>query len=56
MAVSLADGLTELAEVFDPQVVAEYGITEEDLDRVVRYLRLLLGVGQCRRSRFPSAC
>lgn len=28
---------------FDPQVVAEYDITEEDLDRVVRYLRLLQG-------------
>jgi len=35
MAVSLAD--------FDPQLVADYDITEEDLDRVVRYLRLLQG-------------
>jgi len=33
MAVSLAD--------FDPQVVAEYGIAEEYLSRVMRYLRLL---------------
>ncbi len=35
MAVSLSG--------FDPQVIADYGITEEDLDRVVRYLRLLQG-------------
>jgi len=28
---------------FDPQVVAECGVTEEDLDQVVRYLRLLQG-------------
>ena len=35
MAVSLSD--------FDPQVIAGYDITEEDLDRVVRYLRLLQG-------------
>jgi len=37
MALSPAD--------FDPQVVAEYGITAETLDRVVRYLRLLQGPG-----------
>ena len=37
MAVSLAD--------FDPQVVIEYGITAETLDRVVCYLRLLQGPG-----------
>ncbi len=35
MAVSLDD--------FDPYVVADHDITEEDLDRVVRYLRLLQG-------------
>ena len=35
MAVSLAD--------FDPQVVAEYDITEDDLRRVEHYLRLLQG-------------
>jgi len=35
MALSPAD--------FDPRVVAEYGITAETLDRVVRYLRLLQG-------------
>ncbi len=29
---------------FDPRVVAEYDITEEDLDQVVRYLRLLQGL------------
>ena len=28
---------------FDPQVVAEYDVTAETLDRVVRYLRLLQG-------------
>ena len=33
MAVDLAD--------FDPQVVAEYDITEDDLRRVEHYLRLL---------------
>ena len=52
MAVSLAGGSTErspersrrrLAEVFDPQVVADYGITADDLRRVERYLRLLQG-------------
>ncbi len=35
MAVDLAD--------FDPQVVAEYDITEDDLRRVEHYLRLLQG-------------
>ena len=30
---------------FDPQVVAEYDVTAETLDRVVRYLRLLQGPG-----------
>lgn len=35
MAVDLAD--------FDPQVVAEYDITEDDLRRVEHYLRLLRG-------------
>ena len=43
MAVSLADGSTELAKVFDPQAVAEYNITADDLRRVERYLRLLQG-------------
>ena len=38
-----ANGSTELAEVFDPQVIAKYGITENDLDQVTRYLRLLQG-------------
>ncbi len=28
---------------FDPKIVADYGITEEDLDQVARYLRLLQG-------------
>ena len=28
---------------FDPQVVAEYGVTADDLRRVERYLRLLQG-------------
>lgn len=28
---------------FDPQVIAEYSITEDDLDQVTRYLRLLQG-------------
>jgi len=28
---------------FDPKIVADYNITEKDLDRVVRYLRLLQG-------------
>ncbi len=30
-------------EDFDPHVIAEYRITEEDLERVIRYLRLLQG-------------
>ena len=28
---------------FDPQVIAEYGITEQDLKRVIHYVRLLQG-------------
>ncbi len=36
VALSLAD--------FDPRVVAEYDITDEDLEQVARYLRLLQGL------------
>lgn len=28
---------------FDPEIIAKYDIVEEDLDRVIRYLRLLQG-------------
>ena len=28
---------------FDPQIVAEYHITEQTLERVIRYVRLLQG-------------
>lgn len=34
--------MIQLAD-FDPQVVAEYGITADDLQRVECYLRLLQG-------------
>jgi hypothetical protein len=37
VGISLAD--------FDPTIVAQYAITEQDLQRVIRYVRLLQGEG-----------